>query len=60
MQALRFDEDDGALSADLSAPSLSQIDRLGELLGAAGLGSRVLSASEESGLANARLELRTR
>ena len=59
-QALRFDEDDGALSADLSAPSLSQIDRLGELLGAAGLGSRVLSASEESGLANARLELRTR
>ncbi len=60
VQALRFDGDDGVLNADLKAPSLSQIDKLGELLGATGISSRVLSASEEGGLASARLELRTR
>jgi hypothetical protein len=43
----------------LSAPSIAQIDRLGQVLTDAGVSSRVLSASEEGGVASAKLELRT-
>jgi general secretion pathway protein L len=59
LQTLRFDGNAGALSAELSAPSLTKIDMLGEMLVAAGMNSKVLSASEEDGVASARLELRS-
>ena len=51
--------DAGGLGAELNAPSLAQLDRLEQLLADAGMSSKVLSASEEGGVATARVELRT-
>lgn len=58
LQAVRYEAEGGALTGDLQAESLSQIDRLEQLLAGSGLGARVLAASEEGGVANARIELR--
>lgn len=59
LKSLRFERSSGGLGAELSAPSIAQIDRLGKVLTDAGISSRVLSASEEGGVAIAKLELRT-
>lgn len=59
LKSLRFERSSGGLGAELSAPSIAQIDRLGKVLTDAGVSSRVLSASEEGGVAIAKLELRT-
>ena len=59
LNSLRFERSSGGLGAELSAPSIAQIDRLGKVLTDAGVSSRVLSASEEGGVAIAKLELRT-
>jgi hypothetical protein len=43
----------------VNAQAMGQLDKLGQVLGGAGAGARVLSASEEAGVASARLELRS-
>jgi general secretion pathway protein L len=56
---LRYDSASGALGAEVNAPAMAQLDKLGQVLGSAGASARVLSASEDAGLASARLELRS-
>ena len=59
VKSLRFDAANGALGAEVSAPAMAQLDKLGQVLGTSGASARVLSASEDGGLASARLELRS-
>lgn len=59
VRALKYSADGGGLGAELNAPQLAQLNRLEQLLGEAGLTAKLLSASEEGGVATARLELRT-
>lgn len=59
VKSLRYDAANGALGVEVNAPAMALLDKLGQVLGGAGASARVLSASEEGGLANARLELRS-
>jgi general secretion pathway protein L len=59
VMSLRYDSASGALGAEVSAPAMAQLDKLVQVLGGAGASARVLSASEDAGLASARLELRS-
>ncbi len=56
---LRYDSASGALGAEVNAPAMAQLDKLGQVLSGADASARVLSASEDAGLASARLELRS-
>jgi general secretion pathway protein L len=58
VEGLRYSADGGALGVELHATSLAQIDQLEQLLAGAGMSAKVLSASEEGGVASARVELR--
>ena len=59
VKSLRYDASSGAMGAEVNAQAMGQLDKLGQVLGGAGAGARVLSASEEAGVASARLELRS-
>jgi hypothetical protein len=59
VQSLRFEAaGGGTLAADIRAPSLAQIDNLSQLLVDAGIAAKVMAASEEGGIATARLEMK--
>jgi general secretion pathway protein L len=58
LQSLRLDTSTGGIGVELKAPSLAQLDRLEQQLAQAGASAKVLSASEEGGVATARLDLR--
>ncbi len=59
VKSLRFDATTGSLGAEVSSPDMARLDKLGQVLGGQGASARVLSASEENGVASARLELRS-
>ena len=59
VKSLRFDAANGALGAEVNAPAMAQLDKLGQVLGTSGASARVLSASEDGGLASARIEVRS-
>ncbi len=59
VKSLRYDSANGALGAEVSAPAMAQLDKLGQIMGGAGASARVLSASEDGGVATARLEVRS-
>jgi general secretion pathway protein L len=58
VQEMRYSAEGDALGVEFRAASLAQIDRLEQLLAGAGMSAKVLSASEEGGVATARVELR--
>lgn len=58
LQSLRYQGDGGTVTAEVSAPSIAQINRLQEALGDGGAEVKLLGASEEGGSARGRLELR--
>ncbi|MFM7785773.1 MAG: hypothetical protein ACKPE6_14215, partial [Gammaproteobacteria bacterium] len=58
LQSLRLDANGSGIGIELKAPSLAQLDRLEQQLAQAGASAKVLSASEEGGIATARIDLR--